>query len=426
MTIPEFPTTLADLTLNDSSHNPSLYASLRLIRKSALSIHNRLNSILDDTRFAKEVSRYHGLPLVANERCGSWYIDPADKAGSAYFKSTDGHHGQWQFSPRRLNLHLLPILAAHGGAVIVDSTRRGKNLPDAFSKTVPIWVSVINRVLFPATISMHHLQAPPPPDDLGSSEISQIGLRLDAFTRTFCSLGLDLQRVRHQLGRPIHIIWAINGHFITDYGGTNNIPNEAGSGSAHDRTCHQLVLCSASHRVRGAEVSEGGYIQGAGDDSEGWAHGLTPQLFWEHKELLMRTSEEELPALIDWLLKRKQSRISSTKITRIIPTSHIHIAAGPLKQSDGFDLVINCQGDDQGSNSRLVTLRCRPGKLGSKDLRDKLPMAVNAVKDRLSRYPESKILMTCSTGKDLSVGVAVAILCLLYDEEGEIETCLAA
>ena len=34
----------------------------------------------------------------------------------------------------------------NGRAVLVDSTRRGKRIPDALSKTVPIWCAVINRV----------------------------------------------------------------------------------------------------------------------------------------------------------------------------------------------------------------------------------------------------------------------------------------
>ena len=422
MTAPEFPTRLAELTLNDLAHNPSLYASLKSIRKSALSIPNRLNSILDDTRFAKEVSRHYGFPLVANERCGSWYIDPADKVGSAYFKSTDGHHGQWGFSSRRLNLQLLAVLAAHGGAVVVDSTRRGKNLPDAFSKTVPIWVAVVNRALFPEAVEMHHLQIPPPPSALGSSEISQIELRLDDFTKIFCSLGLDLQGLRMQLGRPICIRWAINGHFSPGHGGSNDPHEEAGSFSSSDQAYHHIILCSASRRVWGAEISEGGYIQGAGDDSEGWSHGLTAQLFWEHKELLVRTSEDELPALITGLVEQDQSRHSSTKVTRVVPTSNIYLALGPLEKFEGFEVIINCQGDEQGSISSHLYLNCRSGKLGSKDLRDKLPFAVDAVSKQLSKHPESQILVTCSTGKDLSIGVAVAVLCLLYDDEGEVDT----
>ena len=32
-------------------------------------------------------------------------------------------------------------------AILVDSTRRGKSFPDALSKTVPIWCSVVNRAI---------------------------------------------------------------------------------------------------------------------------------------------------------------------------------------------------------------------------------------------------------------------------------------
>jgi tRNA A64-2'-O-ribosylphosphate transferase len=34
----------------------------------------RLQSIETDAAFAQEVADHYGLPLVANERCGSWYI----------------------------------------------------------------------------------------------------------------------------------------------------------------------------------------------------------------------------------------------------------------------------------------------------------------------------------------------------------------
>ena len=43
-----------------------------------------------------------------------------------YKQSTDGHSGQWAFSSTRLNLHLALAAAKAGGAIVVDSTRRGK------------------------------------------------------------------------------------------------------------------------------------------------------------------------------------------------------------------------------------------------------------------------------------------------------------
>lgn len=71
---------------------------------------------------------------------------------------------QWDFSLRRANLHLVDFANQNGGFIIVDSTRRGKvslipsliqtsliwpnqRMPDALSKTVPIWCAVINRAV---------------------------------------------------------------------------------------------------------------------------------------------------------------------------------------------------------------------------------------------------------------------------------------
>lgn len=88
---------------------------LSSLRRAALSVSNRLRSIEADARFVHDVADHYGLPLVANERCGSWYIDPTQKAGSAYFKSTDGHTGEWSFSSRRLNLQILSLARVHGG-----------------------------------------------------------------------------------------------------------------------------------------------------------------------------------------------------------------------------------------------------------------------------------------------------------------------
>jgi tRNA A64-2'-O-ribosylphosphate transferase len=130
----------SDLIFSDLATNFS--KTLSSLKRSTLSISNRLRSIVDDSEFVLSVADAYKLPLVANERCGSWYIPLERKRGSAYFKSTDGHTGQWSFSSRRLNLQLLDLVAEHHGyqwcqlvwsyiltigrCIIVDSTRRGK------------------------------------------------------------------------------------------------------------------------------------------------------------------------------------------------------------------------------------------------------------------------------------------------------------
>ena len=182
------PPTLDELIFPSQANHTNLSRILGDLKRSNLSIANRLRSICHDAAFVDRVADELGLPLVANERCGSWYIDPVRKAGSAYFKSTDGHTGQWKFSLRRLNLHLLGLVGEAGGwvffsfflvmfyclisifyhfilllffetpvllplktnhppprCIIVDSTRRGKPMPDALTKTLPTWCAVLNQ-----------------------------------------------------------------------------------------------------------------------------------------------------------------------------------------------------------------------------------------------------------------------------------------
>ena len=112
------PPTLADVIfLEQANHNFSKI--LGDLKRSNLSITNRLRSIQQDASFVQEVAETLQLPLVANERCGSWYIDPSLKTASAYFKSTDGHTSQWKFSTRRLNLHLLELIGQRDGYLIL-------------------------------------------------------------------------------------------------------------------------------------------------------------------------------------------------------------------------------------------------------------------------------------------------------------------
>ena len=122
-------------------------------------------------------------PILPNERCGSWYyVGPNNLVPitstttttttipslSCYFKSTDGHCDTWNFSLKRLNLHVLDVIVASaassstsegggggqegitsstitGGCILIDSSVK-KWLPDSFTRTIPIWACVLNRL----------------------------------------------------------------------------------------------------------------------------------------------------------------------------------------------------------------------------------------------------------------------------------------
>lgn len=278
------PVSLREFSLSSSSSNHNFNATLRDLRRSNLSISNRLRSIAADAAFvcgggdegAAEGAVGGGRPLVANERCGSWYVPPWRKAGSAYFKSTDGHAGQWRFSGRRLNLHLLALAGRRDGLVLVDSTRRGKRMPDALSKTVPIWCCVLNSALFPLPGDRCH-DVHVPPNVVSDSERAQIQARIPDHVAAFRALGLDIPALRAALKKPLRPLWVtqespLEGPLARGGGGGADGDVDAGEPPVIFEDYHPIICCTSSRRViAGAEMSEGGYIQGAGDDTEHWA-----------------------------------------------------------------------------------------------------------------------------------------------------------
>ena len=166
----------------EQARRPSYAQVLRQLKRRECGLYNCINSVLADAAFVREIAAlYPGFPVLANLRCGLWYVP--EPAGTCYFKSTDGHFGQWAFSLTRLNLHLARLAAHEGGVLVVDATRRGKTFPvrfvactpprilgraltialraatrhlscvtparaqDALAKTVPIWAAVLNRAV---------------------------------------------------------------------------------------------------------------------------------------------------------------------------------------------------------------------------------------------------------------------------------------
>ncbi|KAL4903950.1 hypothetical protein BDW74DRAFT_168764 [Aspergillus multicolor] len=400
----DFPVSVSALHF-PSAEQLSVSQTLASLRRSALSVNNRLRSIEADADFVREVADHYSLPLVANERCGSWYIPPDIKTGSAYFKSTDGHTGQWDFSFRRLNLQILPIAREHGGCIIVDSTRRGKLMPDALSKTVPIWCAVFNRALFPSETAYHSVELPP--NYLGASEESQIEKRIDGFVHSLKSLKLDLDDLRQQLGKPIRVAWANRTYFH---------PTDLGKGKDYNL----FVLCSSSKRVHGAEISEGGYIQGAGDDSEAWAHGLTPPVFWAHKSTLLSRAEEDLPEVIENLTREHRVQRSGQQATLVAPTQNLYIGqADPsLADSGQYDLIIDCNSNIETTeeNSKRLNLGCTSSKQGGRDLRNHLDKVRDFVGSHLGSNSSQSLLVMCESGKDISAGTLLTIICLFYSD----------
>lgn len=174
-------------------------------------------------------------------------------------------------------------------------------------------------------------------------------------------------------------------------------------------------------------MTEGGYIQGAGDDSEGWSKGLTPTLFWRHSARLLATSEEDVLDLVQNLIMTDPDCNAASGDTVKIGSTRLFIGTLSNKaQAEQYDGVVICSGtgfsipeeeSKQDGGKRVLNLICGDGKLGSRALRSQLPRIPPFIASLPNASCAPKILFLCATGKDLSIGVALAVLCLFFDDE---------
>ncbi|CAM6086619.1 unnamed protein product [Calypogeia fissa] len=287
----------------------SIYKVSRRIKRTEQTVYNALRSIYEDSLFVMEIRHlWTDMPLLANLRCGLWYAREFD--GTCYFKSTDGHNGNWSFSTIRLNLHVATLAAERGGCCIVDATRKGKRFPDSMSKTIPIWACVLNRALAdfrpPRTqeidLSSKRETAKDTEDSISNEDLlketsltedwdstlhlplwvsnvekANIESRIDGWVESLKSTGADLAALAKVLKKPLRPLWISQKTVIW----LNEVPD------LEDWDFTPIILVSASRpsaftqRFTDAEFSWS-YIPGAADDEESWARGLTPDLFWRN------------------------------------------------------------------------------------------------------------------------------------------------
>ncbi|PSK79370.1 hypothetical protein CJJ07_000679 [Candidozyma auris] len=404
--------------------------AVKELRREPLLLRNRLYSILVDAQYVEQFAALQ-LPLVANERCGLWYVKPHLLRETAYYKSTDGHTGQWKLSLRRLNFHLLPLFKEFGGIVLVDSTRKGKLIPDALSKTVPIWCAVLNYVMFEGQETKWNAQKDcwlrTPREMVSESEHCAIVERIPQFAEELKRLGLiSKKKLIEKLGglKPLVPVWRYPGQKVQNQ-------------SSND---YFVVMCVTASAVSLSESTPHfHYVQGAADDHELWATSevcngnLDAKLIWEmlsceNEEL--RVIDPQTGNLFNWLSDgelvkrlngiyegRAKAQQSPLELTALGETG-IFIGAidGDLgaKEVDQFDAVVvlsdkHRTDSDENKKCRVLNYIVEDGKLGSKKLRTLLPQIMGAVADCRT------VLVLCNSGKDLSVGVVLCILCQRFD-----------
>ncbi|KAI8978906.1 tRNA A64-2'-O-ribosylphosphate transferase [Pilobolus umbonatus] len=343
------------------------------------------------------------LALIANERCGSWYIDQTQKKSySAYFKSTDGHMHIWDFNLRRNNLHLIPIIASHQGCIIVDSTRKGKRIPDALSKTIPIWCCTVNRTVdryrqLHGMVSttdwdtcFHSL-----PSAVSRSEHAQIEHKITSFVDKLMNSGIDIGAISNHLTQPLRPIW------FTPQSYESLILSPP---TFEDSPFWPVICLSASEAVDYGYQMRNGYlyVQGSGDDQEAWSYGLTPSMFWRNQEDILSDisgCEQRVKSLVQSSKNHLAVSVDDKNYAIISPT---HLAIGNLSSAaypecwKSFDVLINCSPENRDSDEH-----------------------VNEKSYLHVPIPEGKKgQIAFASSKDYSVGILLSILVRYYDANG--------
>lgn len=448
--------------LMDSSDfwQPSIKDVVKELRKDALSVKNRLQSILYDHHQVQLLcNKWQLPPLIANERCGLWYVAPNEYIETCYFKSTDGHTHNWSFSQRRLNFHLLKLLKS-GNIAVVDSTKKGKLMPDALSKTIPIWCAVINSIYFDKEqiedcykllLANNWLWVPS--KMVGASETVQIQQLIPGFAREVVAKGLITKQLLEELvgtdspRKPFVCQWYYPG-----------CPRPEPSAGIDPDLCRTINCVIASKkmddlqnqmtlRINGSLV-QWHYVQGSADDHELWLTKgicdgkLDPPFFWNHIYTNPEIVDPNTHMIHDWLgeeeLVSKMNVIWKThhqqlpaKTNQLPDVTDVKngdnttgISFGVIRSSiDYADLANSFPSTNQfvvfstkydiiippGKKVKVFHYALESGKKSARQLREIFPVLIPQLDT------SSPIMVLCEDGSDLSTLLVLILLCQNYD-----------
>lgn len=437
---------------------PTKPTNKREKRKIANHARHRLLSILKDAESIEHIIKplvaesdlvKSHWPWIANKECGSWYLPPSSTC-PCYFKSTDGHAKTYNVSLKRLNLPLLKVFNEYQGCVLVDSSVR-KILPDSFSRTIPIWACALNRI---ARIYREELGSTEnytndedwdvelhTPASIVSPEehatiLSLIDWRVDLLHQSRAIV--DPQGFVALMNKPIRPIWWSNGRY---HEGTLST---MGDGHLDLEKYNVIVCCNPSIYVEDDKHAKKNHVQwqgeddtgfyytpGAADDHEAWAHGLTPEQFWIHKEKLTDSSltEAQVETIIEEMVNEVggdefASPQNETMNANQIGDTNLWIgsrrAGRPPECWGSFDAILNVTENEYPNMADSIEtsqkscfylqLVVAEGKRDRTELERLLPLGLAFL--TLHIQQGRRALVHCAQGKDRSVAIALAFVAL--------------
>jgi tRNA A64-2'-O-ribosylphosphate transferase len=296
----------------------------------------------------------------------------------------------------------LDLIQDEQGIILVDSTRRGKTIPDALSKTVPIWCAVLNYIVSPEHEENWLFR---PLQFISKNEANSMIKLIPEFAVRVLELGLISQDTLKQKleGKYLRPIWVYPGQIL---------PMDP---PTYDEFL-PVICCVASERHDdGVRKMDGyTYVQGAADDHELWASELNPSLYWMHKDKLLdkTLSDDEILQMIDTLtLPMAVSHVEG--VVQLTEDLYIGQVVNDLTIEDieSYKTVVLLSEKYTSVIAEYKVLRypLECTKKGSNELRKHLPEIL-----KQTQFPG---LILCESGKDLSTGVALALLCTRYNTQ---------
>lgn len=393
----------------------------RKVVKTANRARHLLLSIEHDYRSVVQpiLARYPSIPVICNERCGSWYVPHSD--GSCYFKSTDGHN-DGNFSLKRLNLHLISTLHKRSACLILDASKT-KPLPDSLSRTIPIWCAVLNRM---AVRYRRDLGLPDsthwdvdlhtPGTVISQEEHDTLSHRIEEHCHVLynCRAIVDPLWFVTTLQKPLRPTWIMSLQ-----------PNENIEESVFHIVC---VNCSEYHPNR-CWKERFWYTPGAADDHESWGRQLIPKLFWENVTTILDPTHDDdaVDATMDRIVTANSIQHDIAEDSELHPMGDydaigqqtgLYIgtrrAGRPPRCWDLFDAILNVTNMEYPDiypvpdGHVYLQLPVKEGKRDKIELEKWLPVGIVFCINQLQN--QRKVLIHCAQGKDRSIAVAMAVI----------------
>eukprot|EP00026_Physarum_polycephalum_P006223 Phypoly_transcript_06265.p1 GENE.Phypoly_transcript_06265~~Phypoly_transcript_06265.p1 ORF type:complete len:303 (+),score=46.69 Phypoly_transcript_06265:857-1765(+) len=139
---------------------------------------------------------------------------------------------------------------------------------------------------------------------------------VDNFVTSLLESGANLSAIASSLHKPLRALWVSPSSLLIE----NMMPDRA-------KLPFAPIVCVSASRVQDViyfadlQTSAYRYVQGAGDDEEGWARGLKPDIFWKSREFILGDGPSGIEDRVRAVLKEIEDSLGQCITLRNEPSS---------------------------------------------------------------------------------------------------------